>query len=194
MAPQDFAALVKASRTFRRFDQSTSISRETLLELVDVARFAPCGNNLQLLRYHVVSDPEQARLCCAHHKWAGLLRDWDGPDEGERPCAYIAICAPAGARKNAIRNQDAGIAAQTIMLAARAAGLGGCMVGSFDKELDGLLGLVDKNLETLVLLAVGVPTEQVVLEEADEVHGVAYWHDEAQVNHVPKLPLSELLV
>lgn len=190
----EFAELVRASRTFRRFDEAVPVSREQLLELVDVARFASCGNNLQVLRFKLMTNADEVATCFAHHKWAGLLKDWDGPAAGERPTAYVAICGKTGADKSAIRNQDAGIAAQTIMLAARAMGLGGCMIKSYDKGLDEDLGLVELGYETLLLLALGVPTEKVVLEDADEEHGVAYWHDELDVNHVPKRSVEDLLL
>ena len=194
MDKTDFLELVRSSRTFRRFDESRKVAREQLLELVDVARFAPCGNNLQVLKFLVMDDSERVQVCLAHHKWAGLLKDWDGPVQGERPVAYIAICGPAGAGKNAVRNQDAGIAAQTIMLAARTMGLGGCMVKSYDAQLDAELGLADRGLETVLLLALGYPTEEVVLEDASAAGGVAYWHDEDDANHVPKRSVEDLLV
>ena len=108
--------------------------------------------------------------------------------------AYIAVCAPVGSAKSAIPNIDAGIAAQTIMLAARTRGLGGCMVKSFDAGLDDDLGLREQGLECLVLLALGHPAEKVVLEEAGEKGAVRYWRDEDDVHHVPKLSLDELIV
>lgn len=191
---RQLARLVRASRTFRRFDESRRLSADDLRALVDVARFAPTANNLQRLRFHLACDKEEVKRCFSHHKWAALLADWGGPVEGERPVAYIAVCAPAGSMRTAIPNLDAGIAAQTIMLAARARGLGGCMVKSYDDGLNDELGLREKGLECLVLLALGYPTEKVVLEEAGEKGAVRYWRDEDDVHHVPKLPLDELIV
>lgn len=186
--------LVAASRTYRRFDESRPVAREELVRLVGAARLAPTANNTQQLRFHV-SVGEEAFEVMAHHRWAGLLKDWDGPALGERPTGYITIAAPAGTRMNPLRNQDAGIAAQTIMLAARAAGLAGCMVASFDAGLSELLGLAEKGLEPLLTCALGYPAadERVVLEEAGAEHGLAYWRDADNTHHVPKLPLEDLL-
>ena len=46
----------------------------------------------------------------------------------------------------------------------------------------------------LLVLALGKPGEKIVLDEADDEHGVAYWRDADGTHHVPKLPLSEVLL
>lgn len=193
-------ALVASSRSYRRFDESRAVPRELLEGLVAAARLAPTGNNTQLLRFHLSTETDEVLEVLSHHRWAALLRDWDGPEPGERPRAYVCVCGPAGSRASALRNQDAGIAAQTIMLAARSAGLVGCMVASFDAGLAGALGLAEKGLEPLVLLALGYPAadERVVVEGVDTPHGLAYWRERAAdgtwVHHVPKLDVRDLLV
>lgn len=194
MTGSEFHELVRSSRTVRRFDEGSRVTREQLLGLVDAARLAPTGNNTQLLRFHVVDDPKTVEHCAASHGWAALFKDWDGPKPGERPTGYIAVCAPVGATGSAIRNLDAGIAAQTIMLAARSEGLGGCIVKSFRPSLADDLGISRQGYEILVLLAIGVPAERVVLEGVDPDHGTHYWRDEKGVHHVPKLPLKDLLI
>ena len=190
-------ALVASSRTYRRFDETRPLTREDLMGLVETARFAPTANNTQLLRFHL-SVGEEALEVMAHHRWAALLKDWDGPVPGERPTGYVTIAGPAGSRANALRNQDAGIAAQTVMLAARASGLVGCMVASFDEGLGPALGLAEKGLEPLVVCALGYPApdERVVVEPATTEHGLAYWREAGEsgmVHHVPKLGADDLL-
>ena len=143
MDQREFVELVAASRTYRRFDEARPVTHEQLEALVGAARVAPSANNRQRLRFHLSVGPE-ALLVESHHRWAALLKDWDGPVEGERPTGYVTIVGPEGARTNGMVNQDAGIAAQTIMLAARAAGLVGCMVASFDAELGPALGLAER--------------------------------------------------
>ena len=64
--------------------------------------------------------------------FAGRLRDWPGPSEGERPAAYIIILLDTELSKNA--GCDHGIAAQSILLGAREMGLAGCMHGAVKKE------------------------------------------------------------
>ena len=45
------AELVRKNRTYRRFYQDVPITRETLEELVDLARLAASGGNRQPLKY-----------------------------------------------------------------------------------------------------------------------------------------------
>lgn len=194
MEEKDFAALVRSSRTKRRFDESKPVSEETLRALIDVARFAPTGNNTQMLRFHLASGADACAKAFAHLKWAALLKDWAGPAEGERPGGYIFIMVPAAAVNNPIRCYDAGIAAQTIMLAAAAEGLGGCILKNFDKGLISDFGLEDTGLAISLVLALGTPAEEVVLEPATTEHGIAYWHEADGSHHVPKLEVADLLV
>lgn len=191
----DFKDLVKASRTYRRF-AGQAVPREVLLYLVDTARFAPSGNNMQVLRFALADDPQQVALLARHHGWAAALPDFNGPAEGELPGAYIGICAPQKVAQNPIRLIDCGIAAQTICLAAAQKGLGTCMIKSFDAEASGILGLDQKGYALQLLIALGQPAadEQVVLEDVGDQHGVKYWRTEGNVHHVPKRSLGDLLV
>lgn len=195
MDERDFAGLVRTSRTYRRYTGAT-VPMEVLRDLIDVARFAPTGNNTQLLRFVLVNDPDTVVDIARHHGWAGLLSDFSGPGEGELPGAYIGICGPSGAAKVPLRNLDAGIAAQTICLAAAAEGLGTCMIKSFTKEVPGLLGVDQKGYDLVLLVALGTPAadETVVLEPSSTEHGLRYWRSAGNVHHVPKLEVDELLL
>ena len=78
-----FAELVCQSRSIRRFYQDRPVALETLRELVDLARLAPTGSNRQPLRFLLSCDPARNALIFPHLGWAGYLRDWPGPVEGE---------------------------------------------------------------------------------------------------------------
>ena len=67
-----------------------------------------------------------------HLRWADYLKDWNGPEEGEKPTAYIVILGDTKIAKEF--RCDQGIAAQNIMLGATEKGLGGCIHGSIDKK------------------------------------------------------------
>lgn len=56
-------------------------------------------------------------------RWATYLKDWNGPEEGEKPTAYIVILGDTKIAKEF--RCDQGIAAQNIMLEATEKGLGG---------------------------------------------------------------------
>jgi nitroreductase len=112
--------------------------------------------------------------------------------EGERPAAYVAILHDPAVKASG-PGHDAGIVAQTILLGAAERGLGGCMIGSIDRErLRWELG-IDEGLEIVLVLALGEPAERVVLEDLNGDGDIRYWRDESGLHHVPKRPLSRLV-
>lgn len=197
VSAEDFKGLARASRTCRRFDASKPVSREDMLGLIDTARLAPTGNNLQLLRFHIETEPAVVAHLARSHGWAAALKDFNGPaDASELPSAYIAICAKAGTETNPIRLIDCGIAAQTLALAARARGIACCMIRSFKPAVADDLGLSEKGYAPLLLMAFGHPAadEHVVLEDAGAGQSLAYWRTDGNVHHVPKLGVDDLLI
>ena len=184
--------LILQTRSYRRFHQSTPIPHETLLSLIDLARQSASGANLQPLKYIISCDPDKNAIIFPHLAWAGYLKDWSGPVEGERPSAYIIILTDTTISKSP--GCDHGIAAQSIRLGATEAGLGGCIIGSVQREkLKTALNIV-KHHEILLVLALGRPKETVVIETAGEDGDIRYWRDRDGVHHVPKRPLSEIII
>ena len=99
--------------------------------LVDMTRFVPSTANSQALTYRIIDSEEEKEKIFPLIGWAGALPDWDGPEEGERPSAYVLICCDLSRGKN--KMVDNGIAAQTIMLGAVEQGFGGCMILNFKR-------------------------------------------------------------
>lgn len=124
--------LIIKNRSYRRYYEEHQISRETLLELIDLARLSPSSMNLQPLRYVIVNTPERCELIFQNVTWAAYLKDWGGPKKGERPSAYIIVLAEKDISKNYLI--DAGLATQSILLGAVEKGLGGCIMGSLNRE------------------------------------------------------------
>ena len=79
--------LVIKNRSYRRFHQEVPVERETLRELVDLARLSASAANRQPLKYILSCEPERNALIFSCLRWAGYLKDWRGPAEGERPSA-----------------------------------------------------------------------------------------------------------
>lgn len=186
------ADLIWKNRSYRRFDQSRQVSVSTLKELIELARLTSSGGNLQSLKYLLSCTDEKNNRIFPHLKWAGYLKDWDGPTEGERPSAYIVVLGDQSISRNFF--WDHGLACQSILLGACEKGLGGCMFAAVDKEgLKKDLGLGDQ-LEILVVIALGKPKETVVLEEVGDSGDIKYWRDEEGIHHVPKRKLEDLIV
>jgi len=184
--------LVRKNRSYRRFHQNVPVDLETLRALVNLARLSASGANLQPLKYVLSVEPETNARIFPHLRWAGYLKDWGGPAEGERPSAYIVILGDTEIRKSF--GCDHGIAAQSIMLGATEQGLGGCMIASIDHTgLRQTLGIPEQ-YEILLVLALGKPRETVVLEEVGPDGDIRYYRDAADVHHVPKRSLNELIV
>ncbi len=83
--------LILKNRSYRRFEQDKSISRETLIELIDLARLSPSARNAQPLKYFISLDQETNDKIFPHLAWAGYLKEWNGPSKGEQPSAYIIL-------------------------------------------------------------------------------------------------------
>ncbi|HWR06767.1 nitroreductase family protein [Sporomusa sp.] len=187
-----FSDIVKANRSYRRFFEQEAVTRDTLLTLVDYARLVPSGANKQALKYYIACEQPLNEQIFATLGWAGYLKEWPGPVAGERPVAYIVILQDKGYKMGT--SFDAGIAAQTILLGATEIGLGGCMIGNIQHaKLQAVLNLAD-NFEVLLVIALGKPKEEVVIEESEANGDIKYWRDENQVHHVPKRKLQDVVI
>ena len=186
--------LLKEDRSYRRFDENHKIERETLLRLVELTRYCASGRNLQPLKYFIVNEPEICDRIYPLLKWAGYLTDWDGPEKGERPTAYLIQYLDTSITKNCLC--DDGIQMQAITLGAVAEGLGTCIIKSFNAEkLKELLALED-TLEPLYVIAIGKPVEKVVIEDVnvEDSDDIKYYRTPDGVHHVPKRMVGELVI
>jgi len=184
--------LIRKNRSYRRFYQEVSIELETLRELVNLARLSASSANKQPLKYILSCDPQRNALIFPHLAWAGYLKDWPGPSEGERPSAYIIILGDTEISRSF--DCDHGIAAQSILLGATEKGLGGCIIGSINRKgLREALNIPSR-YEILLVLALGKPKERVVIETVGPDGDIKYWRDENGVHHVPKRPLDEIII
>jgi len=184
--------LILKRRSYRKFSQADIIDVETLKALVDLARLSSSAGNLQPLKYILSCDPKTNALIFPHLRWAAYLKGWPGPSEGERPSAYIVILGDTSITKSF--GCDNGIAAQSILLGATEKGLGGCIIGSIEREelrksLD-----IRNQLEILVVLALGKPKEEIKIETVGPTGDIKYWRDSEGVHHVPKRRLDDIIV
>jgi nitroreductase len=184
--------LISRNRSYRRFYQHEAVSLETLRELVDLARLSPSGRNAQPLKFILSGEAKKNALIFPCLAWAGYLKGWGGPLEGERPAAYIVVLGDT--RLSPSFGIDPGIAAQSILLGAVEKGLGGCMIASVNKPRLGEALGIPTHYEILLVLALGKPLEQVVVEPLPENGDIKYWRDGQAVHHVPKRALHDLIL
>ena len=184
--------LVINNRSYRRFYQDAMIDINTLRDLIDMARLTASAENKQPLKYILSNTTEKNRLIFAQLGWAGYLKDWEGPVEGEQPAAYIIILGDKDITRSF--GCDHGIAAQTILLGATDMEYGGCMLGNINrKQLQNVLDIPPK-YEILLVIALGKPKETVVLETVGADGDIKYRRDTLQVHHVPKRALNDIII
>lgn len=184
--------LIIKSRSFRRFYQDVPISTEILRELIELARLSPSAGNRQPLKYILSNEPDTNSKILPCLAWAGYLKDWPGPEEGERPTAYIVMLGDTRITDRFLC--DHGIAAQNILLGAVEKGFGGCIVASVNREKLRENLAIPSYFEILQVLALGKPKETVVIEEIASDGDIKYWRDQNGTHHVPKRPLNDLII
>jgi nitroreductase len=143
------------------------------------------------LKYLLSVEPERNANIFATLGWAGYLKEWNGPEVGERPSGYIVVLFDQKIAKTPF--WDHGIAAQSILLGAAERGLGGCQFGNIRKdELRAALGIED-HLEILLVIALGKPKEDVRLVPLGPDGDVEYYRDANNIHYVPKRALNDII-
>ncbi len=183
--------LIKKNRSYRRFYQETPIQKEELELMVEAARFSPSSRNIQPLKYIIVNTPSENAKIFETLAWAGYLTEWAGPQEGERPSAYIIQLLDKNISNTA--SCDHGITAQSMLLQAVELGYGGCIIGSVKRETLSQLLNLPEHLEILQVIALGKPKENVVVDDITN-NEYKYWREEDGTHHVPKRTLKEIIV
>lgn len=183
--------LILKNRSYRRFYQEHKVTIEELKDLVNLARLSPSGRNLQPLKYYLSADNKTNEKIFSTLSWAGYLKDWDGPEEGEKPAGYIVILGDTRLTNNFMC--DHGIVSQSMLLGAVERELGGCIFASVKREKLKELLKIEDHFEVLLVLAIGKPKEEVVIAEVVD-ENIKYYRDINQVHFVPKRSLEQIII
>lgn len=188
-----YRELLKSDRSIRRFREEERIDTTQLESLVELTRYCASGRNLQPLRYRIVTAREECERVFPLLGWAGYLKDWPGPVEGERPAAYLVQCIDRELTSDCMC--DDGLQLQAITLGAAAMGLGCCIIMSFNGDRLREELAIEERYEPLYVVAIGRPLEKVVIEDmAPGSEDIKYYRTTEGVHHVPKRQLPELLI
>ena len=188
--------LVLKNRSYRGYNKSRKVTKEELMELVDIARLCPSSANIQPLCYYLAWEPDEVARIQEQTRWAGAITHMKLPHPGMEPPAFIVILQDTKINDSMTRFQkDVGIVAQTMLLAAAEKGLGGCMIGSCKRvEILEAVELDPQRYSLALVLALGKPKEEVRMVPVGEDGSTTYYRDENQVHYVPKRALEDILV
>lgn len=182
---------IEKRRTIRKFTNEP-VSVETLRLIIDSARFAAYGANIQPLKFKIITNKEETQMVFDNIKWAGYLKDGT-PKEGEKPSAYIAILGDKTLKPSCQFETDAGAAITNMMLCAVELGYDTCWFGSINREtVSDRLQLSD-NLQLLYIMAVGKAAQESEVCEIKD-GDVKYFLDDKGKLYVPKRSLEEIIV
>lgn len=144
--------VIKTRRSIRNF-LNKPLADEDVIEILDAARLAPSGGNLQRWEFIYVKNSQVLRMIknCS----PGFYGD-----------ATAAIVIGMEGRKNAFGRTsytdivgvfDVGFAAENILLAAHALGLGGCAIASFNEG--GIRRVINapEDWKPLLVISLGYP-------------------------------------
>lgn len=184
----DVESAIIGRRSIRRFKQ-IPIPLEFLKKLVNAARLAPSGANLQPLEYIVINDQKLCDKIFPALRWAGYIKPEWKPDKEERPTAYIVILVKKGISQ--FSDIDVGLAAENIMILAYSYGIGSCMLGNIDRDFLRDILNIPPEYHIHSVIALGFPAEKSVAEDAED--SIRYWRDKDGVMHVPKRKLENIL-
>lgn len=186
---KDINNIICCRRSIRRFKQDP-IPEKILLNMINAARLAPSGANIQPCQFIIVNDPDLVKNIFPHLKWAAYIKPFGDPPEGERPVVFIAVLIDLN-MKFEKGEVDAAAAIQNILITACGYDIGTCWLKSINKnEICRLLNVPDSyKLDSII--AVGYKNEEPVIDESKG--SIKYWKDSNGKLHVPKRRLSEIL-
>lgn len=157
---------IKSRRSVRKYSEK-EISNEVLSEIVDLARFSPSWKNTQVVRYHVVKNPDIkekiAQNCVLGFEFNAKTI--------VRCKALVIASVEAGisgyekdgsfstSQEDRWEMFDAGIANQTFCLAAHSKGVGSVVLGVFDENKIRQYISLPENEKVTNLIALGYPLE-----------------------------------
>jgi nitroreductase len=159
----------------RIFD-TTPLDRETVETVLEAARWAPNGGNLQPWRFVVVLDSNRRRALAGAAYGQSFL--------AQAP-VVITVCAVPNesAAKYGPRGrdlyclQDTAAAAENILLAATDRGLGSCWVGAFDERAIARALELPRSWRPVALIALGRPAEAEPQRTRRPLSEITLWYE-----------------
>ncbi|HOO11635.1 MAG TPA: nitroreductase family protein [Bacillota bacterium] len=172
--------LIKGRRSIRRFSKE-KIDKKQLETLVEAAIWAPSGSNAQAWQFIVVDDEIMLQRLTAF--LPGVL---------QAPPALICLCVDyrreldrAGKLGcDVLGIMDVSMAAQNIMLAAKAMGLGSCVIRGFNEEVMRMALSLPEDVKPELLVILGYPEKPDKAPVRRPLDEVLHWQKYRQEDEV----------
>jgi nitroreductase len=181
--------LILTRRSIRQF-KPNPVSRDILEKLVNSARLAPSGANLQPLEFVAIDDGEIKKELFSCLRWAAHIAPEGNPKPGCEPTAYVVVLVNLDIRKSGYE-REVGAAVENMILTAWEKSIGSCWIANADTDRIQEMLKVPENYRVDSVLALGYPAEEPKTEEMKD--SFKYWKDSQGQLHVPKRRLADVL-
>lgn len=186
----DIEEVIYKRRTIRRF-KPDPLPREILRKLIDFARIAPAGSNIQGVEYIIVESPGMREKMFPLVKWASSLpKELRTPESGREPTAYIVVIVNTDIKKS-YYDYDIGAAVENILLGAVSFGIGCCWMGNINGAKIRKLLEIPEKYEIKHVISLGYPDETSKMEPFEG--SFKYWKEGNEM-HVPKRKLDDIIL
>lgn len=162
----DIFEAIKNRRSIRLY-KKRPVDESLIEKVIDAARYAPSGANLQPWKFVVITDKAMREKIGKGAKFFFVKSH----HVSEAP---VLIACLADLKKSKWAVIDTSMACQNLMLAAHALGLGTCFVGIFDEEeTKRQLGIPD-NFKVIGLITLGYPARKEEMPTRLSVQEITY--------------------
>ncbi|MDO5518623.1 MAG: nitroreductase family protein [Clostridium sp.] len=180
----DAITMIKERRSVRKF-KNEKVDRETMKEIVDIARWAPSWVNYQIARYTLV-DNEEIIQKLANDGVKGFVYNMDTLKNAKGVAVLSFVKGKSGTldkygietpEKNTWEVFDAGIACQTFCLAAHAKGIGTCIMGVINEESIAKIVNLPEEETVAALIVYGYPDGEAAPSKRKDVEEIMRFAD-----------------
>ncbi len=160
----DLFEVIAKRKSVRKY-QTTPVAKETVERIIDAARRAPSGNNVQPVEYVVVTNPEMRKKLAETCDYGRFI-------------AEAPVCIVVFSKDTKYYLEDGSAAVENILLAATALGLGTCWVAGDKKYYSRTIGnLLDvpHNYKLIALVSLGYAEGEATGKIKRDVNEVLHW-------------------